>query len=44
MTSWAYEAPQELTNDQYARWQNLLEERTGISFLQHKSILQIGIR
>ncbi|MFT7129677.1 MAG: type IV pilus assembly protein PilK [Gammaproteobacteria bacterium] len=44
MTSWAYEAPQELTNDQYARWQNLLEERTGISFLQHKSILQKGLR
>ena len=44
MTSWAYEAPQELTNDQYARWQNLLEERTGISFLEHKSILQKGLR
>lgn len=44
MTSWVYEAPQELTNDQYARWQSLLEERTGISFLQHKSILQKGLR
>ncbi len=44
MTAWSYKAPQELTNDQYTRWQNLLEERTGISFLQHKSILQKGLR
>jgi chemotaxis protein methyltransferase CheR/type IV pilus assembly protein PilK len=41
--AWSYQAPPELTDEQYARWQTLLEERTGICFLQHKSILQKGL-
>ena len=41
--AWSYQAPPELTDEQYARWQSLLEERTGICFLQHKSILQTGL-
>lgn len=43
MSTWSIEAPQELSDEEYARWKNLLEERTGISFLQHKSILQKGL-
>lgn len=43
MSSWSYEALPELGDEQYARWQTLLEERTGICFLQHKSILQKGL-
>lgn len=43
MSSWSYEVPQELSEGQYARWQALLEQRTGICFLQHKSILQTGL-
>lgn len=43
MSSWSYEVPQELSEGQYARWQTLLEQRTGICFLQHKSILQTGL-
>lgn len=43
MASWSFEAPQELTDEQYAKWQALLEQRTGICFLQHKSILQKGL-
>ena len=43
MSAWSYEAPTELSDSQYARWQTLLEQRTGICFLQHKSILQKGL-
>lgn len=43
MSPWSYQSPQELSDEQYARWQVLLEERTGICFLQHKSILQKGL-
>jgi len=43
MSSWSYEVPLELSEGQYARWQALLEQRTGICFLQHKSILQTGL-
>ena len=43
MSTWSYQAPPELTDEQYARWQLLLEQRTGISFQQHKSILQKGL-
>lgn len=43
MSTWYYQAPPELTDEQYIRWQSLLEQRTGISFLQHKSILQKGL-
>lgn len=43
MTSWSYKAPLQLTDEQYVRWQDLLEQRTGISFLHHKSILQKGL-
>lgn len=43
MSAWSYQSPPELTDEQYARWQELLEQRTGICFLQHKSILQKGL-
>ena len=43
MSSWSYQAPQELSDEQYTRWKNLLETRTGICFSQHKSILQKGL-
>jgi chemotaxis protein methyltransferase CheR/type IV pilus assembly protein PilK len=43
MSTWSYQAPPELSDEQYARWQTLLEERTGICFLQHKSIMQKGL-
>lgn len=33
----------EFSDKEYVRWQTILEERTGISFLQHKSILQKGL-
>lgn len=41
--AWQYKAPLELSDEQYARWQTLLEARTGICFLQHKSIMQKGL-
>lgn len=44
MSGWPYQQTlPELGDEQYARWQTLLEERTGICFLQHKSILQKGL-
>lgn len=43
MPAWSYQASPELSDEQYARWQALLEERTGICFLQHKSIMQKGL-
>ena len=43
MASWSFEAPQILSDEQYVQWQTLLEQRTGICFLQHKSIMQKGL-
>ena len=43
MASWSFEAPEELSDEQYLQWQALLEQRTGICFLQHKSIMQKGL-
>ncbi len=33
----------EFSDEEYVRWQAILEERTGISFSQHKSILHKGL-
>ncbi|WP_339670137.1 protein-glutamate O-methyltransferase CheR [Dasania marina] len=43
MASWAFESPAPLSDTQYAQWQQLLEQRTGICFMQHRSILQAGL-
>jgi type IV pilus assembly protein PilK len=43
MSLWSYQSPRELSDEQYARWKTLLEERTGICFSSHKSILQKGL-
>jgi len=43
MSSWTYKTAIPLSDEQYSRWQNLLESRTGISFSQHKSIFQKGL-
>jgi type IV pilus assembly protein PilK len=40
---WRYKAPPTLGEQQFERWQSLLEQRTGISFSLHKSILQAGL-
>lgn len=40
---WRYKAPPQLSEQQFERWQTLLERRTGISFSLHKSILQAGL-
>lgn len=41
--AWSYQLPSTLNDQQYALWQQLLESRTGIRFLQQKSILQAGL-
>jgi chemotaxis methyl-accepting protein methylase len=41
--AWSYQSLPELPDDQFLRWQALLEQRTGINFAQHKSILQAGL-
>ncbi|MGK0440858.1 MAG: chemotaxis methyl-accepting protein methylase [Pseudohongiellaceae bacterium] len=43
MASWYYQPPVNLTDEQYHQWQALLEQRAGICFMQHKSILQNGL-
>ena len=43
MASWSYQPPVDLSDEQYQQWQTLLEARTGICFMQHKSILQAGL-
>ncbi|MCR8922145.1 protein-glutamate O-methyltransferase CheR [Dasania sp. GY-MA-18] len=43
MASWAYEPLAPLSDKQYEQWQALLEQRTGICFMQHRSILQAGL-
>lgn len=40
---WTYKAPPAFSDEAFGRWQSLLEERTGISFSLHKSILQAGL-
>lgn len=40
---WRYKAPVQLSEQQFERWQALLESRTGITFSLHKSILQAGL-
>ena len=40
---WRYRAPPVFTELQRSRWQALLEQRTGISYALHTSILQAGI-
>ncbi len=41
--TWNYHAIPDLSEEQYARWRCMLEERTGIFFAEHKSILQAGL-
>ena len=41
--SWKLNTLPELTDQEFAEWQMLLEERTGISFEKHKKILQTGL-
>lgn len=41
--SWALRSLPELTDEEYQKWQLLLEERTGISFDRHRRILQSGL-
>jgi type IV pilus assembly protein PilK len=40
---WRYRAPPPLSDAQFERWLICLEQRTGISYLRHKSILQAGL-
>lgn len=41
--SWDYQALPDLTDEQFARWQQVIEQRTGIYLARHKSILQVGL-
>lgn len=41
--SWTYTTLPELSDEEFQEWQQLLEERTGISFEKHKKILQTGL-
>ncbi|WP_237445613.1 CheR family methyltransferase [Sinobacterium norvegicum] len=41
--SWALKSQPDLTDNQFRRWQQLLESRTGIYLGGHKSILQAGL-
>ncbi len=41
--AWTYRTLPDLSEEQFARWQYVLEERTGIFFSHHKSILQAGL-
>lgn len=43
MTAWSQTFLPSLSDDQFARWLPLVEERTGIDFSQHRSILQQGL-
>jgi chemotaxis methyl-accepting protein methylase len=42
--NWSYESLPELTEQQCLRWEQVLEERTGIFFAEHKGILRSGLR
>lgn len=44
MSAWSYQTPVALSDEQYLRWQSMLEQKTGICFLQHRSILEKGLR
>lgn len=41
--SWSYITLPDLNDEEFFEWQNLLEERTGISFDRHRRILQSGL-
>ena len=41
--SWSYQSIPDLTEEQFARWQSVVEQRTGIYLARHKSILQAGL-
>ena len=41
--SWNYATIPDLTEEQFARWQDIVEQRTGIYLAKHKSILQAGL-
>jgi chemotaxis protein methyltransferase CheR/type IV pilus assembly protein PilK len=43
MSLWTLNALPDLSDEEFAEWQALLEERTGISFDRHRSILQNGL-
>jgi chemotaxis methyl-accepting protein methylase len=43
MSLWTLNALPDLSDEEFAEWQVLLEERTGISFDRHRSILQNGL-
>lgn len=40
---WRYQAPPPLSDTQFERWLDFLEQRTGITYLRHKSMLQSGL-
>lgn len=42
--AWSFETLSDLSEEQHKRWQELLEERTGIFFSEHQTILQAGLR
>lgn len=42
-TTWSYQSIPDLTEEQFARWQSVVEQRTGIYLARHKSILQAGL-
>lgn len=44
MKAWSLSAAPDLSDDQYADWLQLVEQRTGIDFSLHRSILQTGLR
>ena len=41
--AWTYHVIPDLSEEQLSRWQGILEERTGIYFSHHTSILQAGL-
>src|SRR5690606_37556825 len=43
MTAWSQSFLPALSDDQFDNWLKLVEERTGIDFSQHRSILQSGL-
>lgn len=43
VSSWTYKTSPELSDIQFGQWRELLEQRTGIHFSLHKSILQAGL-
>lgn len=41
--SWTYQASPPISDQEYDRWERMLEERTGIFFSGHRSILRAGL-